>query len=100
MFTEYGLGKLRTYLMGQVSYAMYRVGTQYYRASIGSAEVMSDGRVAVTLTLNPATGGTVTEVQLYDSSGGLLASKQESMALTAADGGILYRFRFAIREEE
>lgn len=101
MFTEYGLGKLRTYLTGQVAYAMYRVGTQYHRAEIGSAEVQSDGRVAVTLTLSPDSGGgTVTEVQLYDSGGGLLASKKESMALTAADGGILYRFRFAIREEE
>ena len=88
MFTEYGLGKLRTYLTGQVAYAMYRVGTQYHRAEIGSAEVQSDGRVAVTLTLS------------LDSGGGLLASKKESMARSAADGGILYRFRFAIREEE
>ena len=101
MFTEYALGRLRSYLMGQVAYAKYRVGTQYYRAEIGSAEVMSDGRVSVTLTLSlDSGGGTVTEVQLYDSGGGLLASKKESMALTAADGGILYRFRFAIREEE
>lgn len=102
MFTDYLLGKLRTYLKEQISYAKYKIGEEYHRAEIGSAEILADGRVAVTMTfyLPGSAAATVAEVQLYDAAGQLLASKNESIALQPGQDGFFYRFRLSVREQE
>ena len=59
-----------------------------------------DGRVAITFLIDHTISGTitVTEVQLYDHSGRLWASKVESITRKAAQEGILYRFAITITE--
>ena len=57
--------------------------------------------MAVTFVIDHTVAGniTVTEVQLYDHSGILWASKGENITRADAQEGILYRFRFTITEE-
>jgi hypothetical protein len=100
MLTAAALTGLRNYLKGQIASAKYKVGSTYYTAAINDVSVLGDGRVNVTFTIDHTVAGaiTVTEVQLYDFNGVLLASKTESINRAAAQEGILYRFRFTIAE--
>ncbi|MCE5343399.1 MAG: hypothetical protein LLF96_07440 [Eubacteriales bacterium] len=100
MLTAAALAGLRNYLKSQITSAKYKVGSTYYTATINDVTVLSDGRVSVSFTIDHTVAGniTVTEVQLYDRNGVLLASKTESINRAAAQEGILYRFRFTIAE--
>lgn len=101
MLTTNALNSLRNHLKNSIAYAKYKVGSTYYKAQIETAEVLADGRIAVTFIIDHTVAGniTVTEVQLYDHSGVLWASKAESITRKDAQEGILYRFRFTIQEE-
>jgi len=71
MLTNHALTSMRTFLKNNIAYAKYKVGSTYYQAPIQSADILADGRVAVTFVIDHTVAGniTVTEVQLYDHSG-------------------------------
>lgn len=100
MLSEFALNSIRTHLKNSIAYAKYRVGSTYYQADIEDAAILDDGRVSITFIIDHTVAGdiTVTEVQLYDSSGNLWASKAESILRQAVQEGILYRFSFTITE--
>lgn len=100
MLTNNALQSLRKHLLDNIGYAQYKVGSTYYRAPIQTAEILADGRIAITFVIDHTVAGniTVTEAQLYDRNGVLWASKAESIQRTDAQEGIFYRFRFTIEE--
>lgn len=100
MLTSAALDSLRKHLKESIAYAQYKVGGSYYKAEIQDAEVLADGRIAITFIIDHTVAGniTVTEVQLYDHNGVLWASKPESITRAAVQEGILYRFRFTVSE--
>ena len=101
MLTNHAITSLRNHLKNSIAYAQYKVGSAYYKADIQTAEVLADGRIAITFLVDHTVAGniTVTEVQLYDHNGVMWASKAESITRKDAQEGILYRFRFTIVEE-
>lgn len=101
MLTETALNSMRNHLKDSIAYAQYKVNDKYYRSEIETAELLSDGRIAITFIIDHTIAGdiTVTEVQLFDRNGVLWASKAESITRKDAQEGILYRFRFTIIEE-
>ena len=100
MLTLFLLTALRTFLKNTIAYAKYKAGDEYSQAAIQSAELMEDGRIAITLLIDyvETEDMTVTEVQLYDQYGNILVSKDADIALNTAAEGILYRFTFTITE--
>lgn len=100
MLTKAALDSLRNHLKNSIAYARYKVGGNYYTADIQDAELLADGRVAVTFVIDHSVAGniTVTEVQLFDHNGTMWASKAENITRAAVQEGILYRFRFTITE--
>ncbi len=100
MLTTSALNGIKEYIRKTISYAMYKVGSTYYRAPISSTEVDTDGKVVVSVTITHESAGsiTVSEIQLYDNNGQLWLSKAESVSRTSVQEGILYRFRFTITE--
>lgn len=101
MLTNNALNSLRNHLKDNIAYARYKVGSTYYRAEIQTAEILADGRIAVTFLIDHTVSGdiTVTEVQLFGRDAALWASKAESITRKDAQEGILYRFRFTVTEE-
>ena len=101
MLTNDALNSLRNHLKTNIAYARYKVGSPYYEAPIQTAEILADGRIAITFVIDHTVAGniTVTEVQLFNHNGVLWASKAESITRADAQEGILYRFRFTIQEE-
>lgn len=100
MLTNNALQSLRKHLLDNIGYARYKVGSTYYQAPIQTAEILADGRIAITFVIDHTVAGniTVTEVQLYDRNGVLWANKPESIQRSDAQEGIFYRFRFTIEE--
>ena len=101
MLTNSAINSMRSYLKNSIAYAEYKVNGTYYQAEIQTAEVLADGRIAVTFIIDHTVAGniTVTEVQLFDHNGTLWASKAENITRKDAQEGILYRFRFTITEK-
>lgn len=100
MLSSAALTSMRNHLKNNIAYAQYKVGGTYYKTDIQTAEVLADGRIAITIVIDHTVAGniTVTEVQLYDHNGTLWASKAESITRKDVQEGILYRFRFTIQE--
>lgn len=100
MLTNIALTALKECFTKNISYAKFKVGSTYYQTTIQSAEILADGRVAITFLIDHTISGniTITEVQLYDYSNRLWASKVESITRKAVQEGILYRFAFTITE--
>ncbi len=100
MLTNTAITALKNCIKDNVAYAKFKVGSTYYQSPIQKAEILTDGRVAITFLIDHTISGTitVTEVQLYDHSGRLWASKVESITRRAVQEGILYRFAFTITE--
>jgi hypothetical protein len=98
--TAAALNALREFVRDNIAYAQYKVGSTYYRAEIQDKEVLSDGRVSITFLIDHTIAGniTVTEVQLYNHSGTLYASKAVSITRPSATEGILYRCRFSVTQ--
>lgn len=100
MLSTTALTALKNCFTENIAFAKFKVGSTYYHTTIQNAEILSDGRVAITFLIDHTASGniTVTEVQLYDHSGRLWASKVESITRKAVQEGILYRFAFTITE--
>lgn len=100
MLTSTALTSLRHHLIKSIAYARYKVGDNYHRAGIETAEVQADGRVAVTFVIDHSVSGdiTVTQVQLCDYKGNVWAQKAENITRKNVQEGVLYRFRFMIDE--
>lgn len=100
MLTTTALTALKECFTENISYAKFKIGSTYYQTPIQSAEILADGRVAITFLIDHTVSGniTVTEVQLYDHSSRLWASKVENITRKATQEGILYRFAFTITE--
>ena len=76
------LAKERKRVKDDVSYARYKVGSTWYQTDIQSAEILSDGRVEVTFTIDHTVSGniTVTGIELYDRNGTRIANTRLSSA--------------------
>lgn len=100
MLTSTAMTALKNCFTDNIVSAKYKVGSTYYQVPIQSAEILSDGRVAIMFLIDHTVAGniTITEVQLYDRNGALWASKTESITRKAMQEGILYRFVFTITE--
>ena len=91
MLTNDALNSLRNHLKTNIAYARYKVGSTYYEAPIQTAEILADGRIAITFVIDHTVAGniTVTEVQLFNHNGVLWASKAESITRRCAGGHIV-----------
>ena len=101
MLSNTALTALKNCFTENIAFAKVKVGSTYYQAPIQSAEILADGRVAITFVIDErvVSGNiTVTEVQLYDHGNNLWANKVENITRKATQEGILYRFAFTITE--
>lgn len=98
MLTTAAINSFKTHIDRTIAYAKYKIGDTYYQVPIHKRETLSDGRVAVYFTINTTGAGTITEVQLYDTSSQLWASKSENVVVASVQNGVLYRFAFSIQE--
>lgn len=99
MLTTSALNGIKDHIRKTISYAMYKIGSSYYRAPISQTAVDGSG-VTVDVVISHESAGniTVSEIQLYDNNGQLWLSKAESVSRTSVQEGILYRFKFTITE--
>lgn len=98
MLTTAAINSFKTHIDRTIAYAKYKIGDTYHQVPIHKRETLSDGRVAVYFTINTTGAGTITEVQLYDTSSQLWASKSENVVVASVQNGVLYRFAFSIQE--
>lgn len=98
MLTTAAINSFKTHIDRTIAYAKYKIGSTYYQMPIHKREILSDGRVAVYFTINTTGAATISEVQLYDTSGQLWASKSENVVVASVQNGVLYRFTFSIQE--
>ena len=100
VLTEAALTMLRNAIVSNISTARYKANGSYISAPISGTEVSQDGHVYITFMMDAPVSGNVsiTEVQLLDYSGQVMASKAESITCTAPQEGIYYRFDFFIQE--
>lgn len=83
----------------KVTFGRYKIGGTYFDAPLRK-ERMSDGAVAIYLTIEPDRSGkvTITEVQLLDNTKQVWATKAENMVLERIQEGYLYRFTINFQE--
>ena len=100
MLTTNALTGIKEYIKRTVSYARYKVGSAYYKADLTDVYIDGSGIVMIDLMIDHTVPGdiTVTEVQLFDTSGQLWASKAEHIDRENLKEGIFYRFTISITE--
>ena len=98
MLEAVAINSFKAHIDRTIAYAKYKIGATYYQAPIHKREILSDGRVAVYFTINTTGAATIAEVQLYDTSGQLWATKPENIEVASVQNGVLYRFTFSIQE--
>ena len=100
MLTASAMTGFKNHVKQVVAYAKYKIGNSYYTADITDIYVDSGGKVVIDFTINPTQSGsvTVTEVQLFDTSGALWLSKTENITRKSSQNGVFYRFKIDIRE--
>ena len=100
MLTADALTGFKEHVKKVVAYAMYKVGSTYYRADVTNIYIDSGGKVAVEFVIDHIVSGdiTVTEVQLWNTSGKLWLSKTENISRKDSQEGIFYRFTIDITE--
>lgn len=100
MLTADALTGFKNHVKKTVAYARYKVGSTYYKTDVTDIYVDSGGRVAVEFTIDHTVSGniTVTEVQLWNTSGQLWLAKTENISRKASQEGIFYRFTIDINE--
>lgn len=100
MLTDAAISGYKEYTRADIAKAKYKVGSTYHDATIQSKEYLSDGRLAVKILIEPPESGTVTvsEIQLYDTTGNLWLKKAESIIRESVAEGIMYRFTFDFTE--
>jgi hypothetical protein len=92
------LSSKREKIKNDISYARYKVGSNWYNSKIEDAKVLTDGRVEVTFIIDHTVSGniTVTNIELYDHNGVRIGSKPVNIQREDATEGILYVCRFRI----
>ena len=100
MLTASAMAGFKNHVKQVVAYAKYKIGSSYYKANITDIYMDSGGKVVIDFTIDPAQSGsvTVTEVQLFDTSGALWLTKTENITRKSDQNGIFYRFKIDIRE--
>jgi hypothetical protein len=100
VLTETALAMLRSAIANSIVSARYKANGSYISTPITGIEVSLDGYVHVTFMMDAPVSGSVsiTEAQLLNYSGQVLASKAETITCTAPQEGIFYRFSFFIQE--
>lgn len=101
MLTENALKGFRDYAKRTISYARYKIGNSYFNAKITDITTDVEGKLKVDFTIDPTAHGdiTVTEVQLYNTSGELWWNKSENITRKSNQEGIFYRVTINIHEE-
>ena len=100
MLTADALTGFKEHVKKVVAYARYKVGSTYYRTDVTNIYIDSVGKVAVEFVIDHTVPGdiTVTEVQLWNTSGKLWLSKTENISRKDSQEGIFYRFTIDITE--
>lgn len=101
MLTTEAMNGFRDHVKRTISYARYKVGNIYYDAKITDITIGSDGKVKVDFTIDHKASGniTVSEIQVYNTSGKLWWSKTENITRKSNQEGIFYRVTINIHEE-
>jgi hypothetical protein len=73
MLTTAAINSFKAHIDRTIAYAKYKIGSTYYQVPIQKKEILPDGRVAVYFTISTSGAATISEVQLYDTSGQLWA---------------------------
>ena len=100
MLTTAALTGFKNYVTKTVSYARYKVGSTYYKTDISKVYVNSDGKVAIEFYVDHTVPGniTISEIQIYDTSGQLWLTVSENITRKASQEAIFYRFTLEIKE--
>ncbi|MBQ6091367.1 MAG: hypothetical protein IJL07_08905 [Lachnospiraceae bacterium] len=100
LLTNEAITGYREYTKRTLAYARYKIGSTYHKVSIDSVNVTSTGIVEVNFMIEPSVNGTVTEVQLFDTSGDLWFRKAESLDVSSVAEGFFYTVQIEITEKE
>lgn len=100
MLTASAMTGFKEYVKRTVSYAKYKVGSTYYQTALTKIYTDDSGKVAIEFQAGNEVSGsiTVTEVQLYDTSGTLWLTKTENLQRKSSQEAIWYRFTIDIQE--
>lgn len=100
MLTAGAINGFKDYVKRTVAYARYKVGSTYYKTNLTKVYTDSKGKVAIEFQAGNEVSGniTVTEVQLYDTSGNLWLTKAENLQRKSTQEAIWYRFTIDIQE--
>lgn len=100
MLTAEAINGFKEYVKRTVAYARYKVGSTYYQTKLTKVYTDSKGKVAIEFQAGNEVSGniTVTEVQLYNTSGNLWLSKTENLQRKSTQEAIRYRFAIDIQE--
>lgn len=100
MLTAEAINGFKEYVKRTVAYARYKVGSTYYQTKLTKVYTDSKGKVAIEFQAGNEVSGniTVTEVQLYNTSGNLWLSKMENLQRKSTQEAIWYRFTIDIQE--
>ncbi len=99
MLTNAAIQGYKEFTKRTVAYARYKIGSTYYKTNIESVKLLDNGLVEVAFKIELKSGsGTVTEVQLYDTSGALWLTKVESLKLADVSEGFYYSIQIDIEE--
>jgi len=100
MIDPAGFADLRSFIKRRISYARYRVGNVFTKASLSDVAILENGTVRAQLVIAPEETITVNRVELWNSAGELWAHQDCDITIAAGQTGILYWFDFNIIEEE
>lgn len=92
------LDELRYHLLNTVSYARYKIKSTWYRASIDTGSVRSNGTIHISFYIEAkdSVPSPATQFRLYDASGTMLVDRTETVEFTADLTRVLYQFRFEV----
>ena len=102
MLTAQAKEDFKQFIERIISHAVVTVNGKAEKKVIHRRERLSDGRVAVYISITPqlGTAATIQKVQLYNTAGKLWAEKTENISLSNVQEGALYRFVFDFVEQE
>lgn len=102
MLTTQAKEDFKAFIERIIAYAVVTVNGKAEKKVIHRRERLSDGRVAVYISITPqlGTAATIQKVQLYNTAGKLWAEKAEDIQLSNVQEGVLYRFVFDFVEKE
>ena len=102
MLTTTAINDFKNFIDNIIAYAKVTVNGVSEKRTIHRRERLTDGRVAVYVSITPQTSGTATvqRVQLYNKNNELWADKAVNTQLNNVQEGFLYRFVFDFTEKE